>query len=291
LSTNDTNHQECSTNSPGAILRRCREYHGISLEEAAEATKIGADHLTALERDQVKSFASLAYLKGFLRIYSTHLGLNPDDMVRLYEKLYAPPDQHGQALESGDGGVAKRRRVPWKKLVLPAVLLVLLLVISAIIERSRPSAPPAPQQAVLPPAAPQVAAPVQAMRSSARELPPPKETPPAAPAPAVVPKKQAPPPERPAVAPPQPSAAAKGFIVRMKVVHNGALAVTIDGAAAQSYELSVGDVIEWKAEKDITLELSNAGGVEIELNGKPLKPLGPEGQPAYVTLDAHGVKS
>jgi hypothetical protein len=87
-----------------------------------------------------------------------------------------------------------------------------------------------------------------------------------------------------------PPEAVKGFIVRMKVTQNGTLAVTIDGATAQNYDLTVGDVIEWKAEKKITLDLSNAGGVETELNGKPLKAFGPAGKPSYVVLDANGVK-
>ena len=59
---------ETLTGSPGAILRRCREFHGISLEEASETTKIGISHLKALEEDLIREFANQAYLKGFLRI-------------------------------------------------------------------------------------------------------------------------------------------------------------------------------------------------------------------------------
>jgi hypothetical protein len=54
--------------------------------------------------------------------------------------------------------------------------------------------------------------------------------------------------------------------------------------------LTVGDAIEWKAEKNIALELSNAGGVEVEINGKALKPLGPVGKPVSIVLDANGVQ-
>ena len=54
-----------SAPSPGAILKRCREYHNLSLEDAEESTKIGANYLLALEEDQVSQFSSLAYLKGF----------------------------------------------------------------------------------------------------------------------------------------------------------------------------------------------------------------------------------
>jgi hypothetical protein len=88
----------------------------------------------------------------------------------------------------------------------------------------------------------------------------------------------------------RPAEASKGLILKIKVTQNGTLTSTVDGSAPQQYELSVGDVIEWKAEKKVTLELSNAEGVEVELNGKQYKSLGPPGKPVYVELDADGVK-
>jgi hypothetical protein len=86
------------------------------------------------------------------------------------------------------------------------------------------------------------------------------------------------------------SDSAKGFVVRLKVTQTGTLGVTIDGAATQNYDLTSGDIFEWKAEKSIALELSNAGGVSAELGGKMLKPFGPAGTPVYIVLDANGVK-
>jgi hypothetical protein len=82
----------------------------------------------------------------------------------------------------------------------------------------------------------------------------------------------------------------KGFILKIKVTQNGTLTATVDGSVPQRYELAIGDIIEWKAEKKVSLELSNAGGVDVELNGAPYKPLGPLGKPAYIELDADGVK-
>jgi hypothetical protein len=52
----------------------------------------------------------------------------------------------------------------------------------------------------------------------------------------------------------------------------------------------VGDIIEWKANRTINLELSNSGGVEVELNGKQLKPFGVSGKPAFIVLDAEGIR-
>ena len=86
------------------------------------------------------------------------------------------------------------------------------------------------------------------------------------------------------------SDAPKGFILKIKVTQTGTLIATVDGIEQQRYELAVGDVIEWKAEKKVTLELSNAGGVDVELDGTPYKPLGPLGKPVYVELDADGFR-
>jgi len=79
---------EAGSGSPGSILRRCREFHDITLEEASETTKIGLSHLKALEDDRIGEFANQVYLKGFLRIYATYLGLNSEDIARMYSRLF-----------------------------------------------------------------------------------------------------------------------------------------------------------------------------------------------------------
>lgn len=272
-------------NSPGAILKRCREYHDITLDEAAEATKIGVSYLRALEADQIEEFASQAYLKGFLRIYAAHLGLNADDMMRLYEKLYAPAELSAdRTVDSGNSNSRRRRGISWRKLALPAGLLLLIFITSAIMNRS--PAPTPPQPALVPAAASIPTAPaVQSVLSSA-QLPPVVRKEETIPVPAELPTKEVNRHDQ-NVRPPEP---VNAFILRMKVTSDSTLSVTIDGSTAQDYELDAGDVIEWKAEKSMALELSNAGGVEAELNGVPLKPFGPAGNPAYVVLDAEGVR-
>jgi cytoskeletal protein RodZ len=282
----ETHSIDPSTASPGAILKRCREYHELSLEEAEESTKIGANYLQALEEDQISQFASLAYLKGFLRIYATYLGLNPDDMIRLYEKLYtsgrAPGEQNAKA--TGNGEPSPRKRFPMQKLILPAILLMLILITAAIINRS-----PAPPLRQNPPAPVAVSVPisaVQPVRSSFRPPPPaqqPEETLNAQPRPDSPPLDQI---RVKSIAPEN----SKGFIVKMKVSQGGSLTVTIDGSTSQSYDLVASDSIEWKADRSVTLELSNSGGVDVELNGRQLKPFGQPGKPAVIVLDADGVR-
>jgi len=282
----ETNSIDPAAASPGAILKRCREYHGLTLEEAEEATKIGANYLAALEGDQTNQFASLAYLKGFLRIYASYLGLNPDDMIRLYDKLYTAGSARNEQKKSVNGGsTAHPRSFPLQKLALPAVILVLILITSAIVNRS-PAPPARPETTAAPaPNLPSAATPVQQAATSARHARPsvkPYETPPEksrteSAASQTGPQRHTP-------------DNAKGIIVRLKVTQGGTMSVTIDGSGSQPYDLAVGDNIEWKADRTITLELSNAGGVEAELNGRPLKSFGPAGKPAVVVLDSEGIR-
>ena len=273
---------DLSSSSPGAILKRCREYHEISLQEAAEATKVGEAYLDALENDRISEFANLAYLKGFLRIYSSYLGLNPEDLSRLYDKQYGSPST-GEAPAAGrlQTSAPPRRRITLRRLGLPALLLLLLIITSLVINRRGP-APVVPPAPVAQPQGNQTASAVQPALSSAR----------VAPAPAAGNSSRTPAPTRQQEAAQEPAPAPvvlKGVLVRMKVTENGTMSATIDGSSAQRYELNVGDLFEWKAERSIVLELSSGGGVEVELNGKPLKQLGSSKHPTVVTIDADGV--
>jgi cytoskeletal protein RodZ len=286
LSEIETNTIDQSGSSPGGILKRCREYHGITLEEAEEATKIGANYLAALEEDQIGQFASLAYLKGFLRIYATYLGLNPDDMIRLYDRLYASGKSQDDPKNSAKVTADKppRKKIPLQKLALPAVLLLLILITAAIINRS--TAPPARQKQPPPATASTTAPAIQQSNTSARKSPPPRK-----PDDAAVEQTRGEVQDPPhSGSQKSPAENPRGVIVRLKATQSGTVTVAIDSSSSQAFDLAVGDSIEWKADRLITLELSNSGGVEAELNGKPLKPFGPAGKPAVVTLDSEGVR-
>ena len=273
-------------NSPGAILKRCREYHDISLEEASQTTIIGISYLKSLEEDQIGDFANLTYLKGFLRIYATYLGLNADDMARMYDKLYVAKDGKDYLKNSPAKSVRPALRMAsLQKLVLPAVLLLLILIAASLFKRQ-----PAPtlrlsQPAATPSATPTVSA-VQSISTSGKvRKAAPEIGEPRVEAGADVTNSSD---KRPLSK--KSADSGRGFILKIKVTQNGNLNAAVDDSVSQSYELTAGDIIEWKAERSVSLDLSNAGGVDVELNGKPLKQLGPPGKPAYVVMDAGGIK-
>jgi cytoskeletal protein RodZ len=250
---------------------------------------MGKNYLLALENDRTEEFANKAYLKGFLRTYATYLGLNPDDVIRQYDKQQAQRNGLPAAARlggtSGEAEIQKKRR-SLRKFLLPAFLLLLIIITASVINRS--GTPPIREQGAPPALQPQPVPAIQPVRSSVHTLPPLQKTE-KKPLPAAEQPNDAPPTDQNSV-PTQPAETQKSFIVRMKVSQNGTINVTIDEGQPQSYDLTVGDAIEWKAEKNIALELSNAGGVEVEINGKALKPLGPVGKPVSIVLDANGVQ-
>jgi cytoskeletal protein RodZ len=87
----------------GERLRRERELRGVSLCDVAEATKISARFLKALEDDRVDLLPGGLFPRAFLRQYARHLGLDAERLVAefLYDhgrrgELSTPPRaQHG----------------------------------------------------------------------------------------------------------------------------------------------------------------------------------------------------
>ena len=71
----------------GQQLRGARERKKITLETAAQATKIKGDYLASLEADQFERIEAPVYVKGFLRIYAQYLGLESRPLVNQFTNL------------------------------------------------------------------------------------------------------------------------------------------------------------------------------------------------------------
>ena len=68
----------------GDRLQREREMRGITLEEIAEATKIGTRSLRALEEQDFDKLPGGIFNKGFVRAYARYLGLDEEQAVADY---------------------------------------------------------------------------------------------------------------------------------------------------------------------------------------------------------------
>lgn len=102
-------------------LRNAREEKGYSLEQVARDTHIAKRYITAMESEDFSVFPGEPYVIGFLKNYSSYLGLNPNEVVTLYRniKLQEQPAPIDELLD--------RRRLSgiWKILLVIVVILVL----------------------------------------------------------------------------------------------------------------------------------------------------------------------
>ena len=75
----------------GPALRRERLLRGKSIEEASRETRIRVEYLQALERESFATFLGDVYVRGFLRSYSSYLGMDADQVLRVYNSHFGPP--------------------------------------------------------------------------------------------------------------------------------------------------------------------------------------------------------
>ncbi|MFZ3209729.1 MAG: RodZ domain-containing protein [Geobacteraceae bacterium] len=259
----------------GAYLRETRETRMVTLDEAAQVTRIGKNYLAAIEGGMFDKLPNVAYTKGFLRNYARYLGLSGDEIVARYV----------QTLSMGGADAAERTSPGDKALVadgrpdhgpggrgrwyLSLFLLTLVMATGYLFQKEQ-------EVSILPPPSPQsvqpaISTPVLPNHSSAR-------LPGGVVASDVVAGKQ----DEPVKAiVDKPS---MGIVLRLKVNQDSRLNINIDGNISQQYDLKVGDLIEWKGEKFFTLDFDNAGSIEAEFNGRPLKSLGEPGSSVHLVL-------
>ena len=68
--------------SVGKKLQQSRLQRGLTIDEAAHATKLRPDKIAALENDDYSRFANNIYAKGFLQIYGRFLKVDVEDFAR-----------------------------------------------------------------------------------------------------------------------------------------------------------------------------------------------------------------
>jgi cytoskeletal protein RodZ len=128
--------------SVGELLRKKREKRMLTLEEVHRHTKISMEVLRSLEQDDVESFESETYLKGFLRSYAQFLKLDQDVVMMTLER------QRGKA-RLGQGALwdieetLKEEKLKSPKLlsrILVPLLIIIILILSILYIREHRAA-------------------------------------------------------------------------------------------------------------------------------------------------------
>lgn len=296
----------------GALLKNKREEMGLSYAQIFEITKLQPHFLEALENEEWDHLPSPAFVKGFVRSYARALGLAEDGLVALYQEI---TPQHHETSWPVQLPVNKRKKLPlylfliivcaaagyafytWiedparmgevtdhsavapsdKKLTdskkLENVREERVEVplneqepIADLSEAKRAALveekPPAPEKDSLKPSDPQPAkeAPVAEKEISSHEstrsepelvvsnTPLPTET------------------------------AGKDLVLKAIVKERTWMRIRIDGEKPKEYILGPESQPQWRAEKVFELLIGNAGGIDLEFNGKKMEDLGKQGQ-------------
>jgi len=69
----------------GGILAEARQAKGVTLEQAASATRVRLHVLTALEEDRAAELPAPVYARGYLRTYASYLEIDSERLLEAYE--------------------------------------------------------------------------------------------------------------------------------------------------------------------------------------------------------------
>ena len=89
----------------GPRLRSERERRGISLETIATVTKVGAELWEGLERNDFSRWPTGIFARAFVRDYARAIGLDADEVVDEFCRLFAIGDRRAERLIKAQGAL------------------------------------------------------------------------------------------------------------------------------------------------------------------------------------------
>lgn len=96
----------------GPRLRRERERRGISLETIAVVTKVGVDLWDGLERNDFSRWPSGIFARAFVRDYARAVGLDADDIVDEFCRLFPIGDRRSSRILRAQAGLIGHEAAP-----------------------------------------------------------------------------------------------------------------------------------------------------------------------------------
>lgn len=262
--------------SVGAYLSRERKQKNISLVDVAKVTRISVQYLEALERDEFQVLPASVFIRGFLRTYATQIGLDPKEVLRIYEaqtsSLPAP--------EKTEAAPPRKKTEPLVKYIFTFFIIAVGVGIAFFLfvkETSvPPSSSPAPSPEILQPETPLAkSSPSQPLVAQERE---PSKTLEAA----RLEKR----PEGISAAAPVKTEKKKERrqVLKVQATETTWLRIQADDLPDSEALLQPNETATWTARRQFNITVGNAGGVEIFLNGIPQGVLGQSGQVVHLIL-------
>lgn len=295
--------EEDSLEQVGLELREAREGQELSLAEVAEAIHVNLSSLKALEAGEFNQPPGPVFMRGFLRSYASHVGLDATELLDRVGPLLGEAPSKEKSAPRQQVKIIRVSELPpssnvWTRVSLVAVVIALALVAYLYLpleeltqDPESPSAatqeepqPPAvaegPPQAT-PPAAKPPEPEASPLPSTLQEpspspaatpepvSPEPPEAPPAEASPAAVaeapePAEAAPPAETAEVVPILP------LSLRVEALKHTWIGIRVDELDPVDVQLDPGEVFEWDADQQFSVMVANTQAVLLTFSGQPL---------------------
>jgi cytoskeleton protein RodZ len=240
----------------GKYLGQCRQRAGLSVQAVSTGSRIVPRFVEALEAEQHAVLPAPVYVRGFIRAYCEQVGADVEHAIRLYD-AQAIPDPSLTVQPTPPAATAKPVVRRWGRVVAVAVIVVALGATAVLLGgRRQPDA--AASRGGAAPTAPDASAPRAA----------------------VTPAQSSAPAEAPAMATSPPAER----VLLIRAVEVTWVRVQPHGGPPAEETLAPGTVREWRSPKGFRLTAGNAGGILLELDGRPLPALGDRGQVVHTTI-------
>jgi cytoskeleton protein RodZ len=270
----------------GEFFKQAREAKGLTLDEVGSKTRIHPSFLRAIEEGNFTKLPDQVFVKGFVRSYARSLGMDEDDAVRRFTATagsFYEKQEEGERLRLKQAEDERRKRT--NRNVIVGTMAVAVLGLVFVMSREQTSV--TIRHPAEPPARPPVSPPDESTRAPAREpeVPTSAAASPSTGLPAEPHGSSTGPAPDSRDAPPalpleDVRAEHAPLTLEVEATELSWVVVQVDGAGLHEALLRPGERVRWTASERFNLTLGNAGGVRVELNGKPVGPFGDSGKVA-----------
>ena len=230
--------------SLGEFLRGARESAGLSIDELAERTSIRAGLLREIEKNNFVHCGGDTYARGHLRNIAPIISVDAQTLIDLYNKEHSSELRkiHDMLVENNVTRIpTERKTVSWKSLAIASIVVLAAIAGGqVIISNSKTTVTP---KVTASPTAPAPAEPSPtASKSQTTEV--------------------------------VPSVSGELSLTISATRGNSNIDVVVDGKHLYKGPLFQGETKSFSAPDSISIYLSNAGDLDLTLNGEKIAPLG-----------------
>ena len=231
--------------SLGEFLQGARESAGLNIDELAERTSISAGLLREIEKNNFVHCGGDTYARGHLRNIAPIISVDPQTLIDLYNNEHSSENRkiHDMLVENNVTRIpTERKSISWKSLAIASIVVLAAVAVGQIIISNSNTSVTSNSVAVATPSATA-----------------------AAPSPAVTSTQDS---------DDGPSISGELTLSISAARGNSSIDGVLSGESLYKVPLFQGETKSFKAPNAISIYLSNAGDLDLTLNGEKIAPLG-----------------